>query len=120
VFDEVDSGWVASAVEVCLRLASLARLAQVIVDPLPRISASRPHLVVEKADDGRVPRTVVTRPRRDGRVPGIVAHAGRLEDSEFGRAHPGNCWLRRPAERGRGRPRARDAVGWDWPLNGAD
>ena len=69
VFDEVDAGVGGkAAVEVGRRLARLARLAQVIVvTHLPQVAAfADTHLVVEKADDGSVTRSGVTRLDRRG------------------------------------------------------
>ncbi|HEY9244548.1 MAG TPA: DNA repair protein RecN, partial [Streptosporangiaceae bacterium] len=71
VFDEVDAGVGGkAAVEIGRRLARLARLAQVIVvTHLPQVAAyADTHLVVQKADDGRVTRSGVTRLDDAGRV----------------------------------------------------
>jgi DNA repair protein RecN (Recombination protein N) len=90
VFDEVDAGVGGkAAVEIGRRLARLARLAQVIVvTHLPQVAAfADTHLVVEKADDGSVTRSGVTRLDRAGRVRELSRMLAGLEDSEFGRAH---------------------------------
>jgi DNA repair protein RecN (Recombination protein N) len=90
VFDEVDAGVGGkAAVEIGRRLARLARLAQVIVvTHLPQVAAyADTHLVVEKADDGSVTRSGVTRLDRPGRVRELSRMLAGLEDSEFGRAH---------------------------------
>ncbi len=90
VFDEVDAGVGGkAAVEIGRRLARLARLAQVIVvTHLPQVAAfADTHLVVEKADDGRVTRSGVSRLDRAGRVRELSRMLAGLEDSEFGRAH---------------------------------
>ena len=71
VFDEVDAGVGGkAAVEIGRRLARLARLAQVIVvTHLPQVAAfADTHLVVEKAGDGSVTRSGVTRLDDAGRV----------------------------------------------------
>ena len=71
VFDEVDAGVGGkAAVEVGRRLARLARLAQVIVvTHLPQVAAfADTHLVIEKADDGSVTRSGLTRLDDAGRV----------------------------------------------------
>ena len=65
-------GWAGkAAVEIGRRLARLARLAQVIVvTHLPQVAAfADAHLVVQKADDGSVTRSGVTRLDDAGRVP---------------------------------------------------
>jgi len=90
VFDEVDAGVGGkAAVEIGRRLARLARLAQVIVvTHLPQVAAfADAHLVVEKADDGSVTRSGVTRLDEAGRVTELSRMLAGLEDSEFGRAH---------------------------------
>jgi DNA repair protein RecN (Recombination protein N) len=90
VFDEVDAGVGGkAAVEVGRRLARLARLAQVIVvTHLPQVAAfADAHLVVEKADDGSVTSSGITRLDDQGRVRELSRMLAGLEDSEFGRAH---------------------------------
>jgi DNA repair protein RecN (Recombination protein N) len=102
VFDEVDAGVGGkAAVEVGRRLARLARLAQVIVvTHLPQVAAfADTHLVVEKADDGRVTRSGVTRLDEAGRVTELSRMLAGLEDSEFGRAHAGELLAAAAAER---------------------
>ena len=79
VFDEVDAGVGGkAAVEVGRRLARLARLAQVIVvTHLPQVAAfADAHLVIEKADDGSVTRSGLTRLDDAGRVTRAVPDAG--------------------------------------------
>jgi DNA repair protein RecN (Recombination protein N) len=90
VFDEVDAGVGGkAAVEVGRRLARLARSAQVVVvTHLPQVAAfADQHLVVEKADDGRVTRSGVTALDEGGRVRELSRMLAGLEDSELGRAH---------------------------------
>jgi DNA repair protein RecN (Recombination protein N) len=102
VFDEVDAGVGGkAAVEVGRRLARLARLAQVIVvTHLPQVAAyADTHLVVEKADDGSVTRSGVTRLDRPGRVRELSRMLAGLEDSEFGRAHAEELLAAAAAER---------------------
>jgi DNA repair protein RecN (Recombination protein N) len=102
VFDEVDAGVGGkAAVEVGRRLARLARLAQVIVvTHLPQVAAfADTHLVVEKADDGSVTSSGVTRLDDTGRVRELSRMLAGLEDSEFGRAHAGELLAAAAAER---------------------
>ncbi|HWG62613.1 MAG TPA: DNA repair protein RecN [Streptosporangiaceae bacterium] len=102
VFDEVDAGVGGkAAVEVGRRLARLARLAQVIVvTHLPQVAAfADTHLMVEKADDGSVTRSGVTRLDDARRVTELSRMLAGLEDSEFGRAHAGELLAAAAAER---------------------
>jgi len=105
VFDEVDAGVGGkAAVEIGRRLARLARLAQVIVvTHLPQVAAfADTHLVLEKADDGSVTRSGVTRLDQAGRVKELSRMLAGLEDSEFGRAHAGELLSAAAAERAGG------------------
>jgi DNA repair protein RecN (Recombination protein N) len=102
VFDEVDAGVGGkAAVEIGRRLARLARLAQVIVvTHLPQVAAyADNHLVVQKANDGRVTRSGVTRLDDAGRVTELSRMLAGLEDSAFGRAHAGELLSAAAAER---------------------
>jgi DNA repair protein RecN (Recombination protein N) len=102
VFDEVDAGVGGkAAVEIGRRLARLARLAQVIVvTHLPQVAAfADAHLVVEKADDGSVTRSGVTRLDEAGRITELSRMLAGLEDSEFGRAHASELLMAAAAER---------------------
>jgi DNA repair protein RecN (Recombination protein N) len=102
VFDEVDAGVGGkAAVEIGRRLARLARLAQVIVvTHLPQVAAfADTHLVVEKADDGSVTRSGVTRLDQPGRVRELSRMLAGLEDSEYGRAHAEELLAAAAAER---------------------
>ena len=102
VFDEVDAGVGGkAAVEIGRRLARLARLAQVIVvTHLPQVAAfADTHLVVEKAEDGLVVSSGVTRLDDPGRVRELSRMLAGLEDSEFGRAHAGELLEAAAAER---------------------
>jgi DNA repair protein RecN (Recombination protein N) len=102
VFDEVDAGVGGkAAVEVGRRLARLARLAQVIVvTHLPQVAAfADTHLVVEKAEDGLVVSSGVTRLDDSGRVRELSRMLAGLEDSEYGRAHAGELLEAAAAER---------------------
>jgi DNA repair protein RecN (Recombination protein N) len=90
VFDEVDAGVGGkAAVEIGRRLARLARLSQVIVvTHLPQVAAfADNHLVVAKADDGRITSSGVIRLDHSGRVRELSRMLAGLEDSEFGQAH---------------------------------
>jgi len=92
VFDEVDAGVGGkAAVEIGRRLARLARRAQVIVvTHLPQVAAfADTHLVVEKASDGSVISSGITRLDDAGRVRELSRMLAGLEDSEYGRAHAG-------------------------------
>jgi len=102
VFDEVDAGVGGkAAVEVGRRLARLARLAQVIVvTHLPQVAAfADTHLVIEKADDGSVIRSGLTRLDDAGRLTELSRMLAGLEESEFGRAHAGELLAAAAAER---------------------
>ena len=102
VFDEVDAGVGGkAAVEVGRRLARLARLAQVIVvTHLPQVAAfADTHLVIEKADDGSVTRSGLTRLDDAGRLTELSRMLAGLEESEFGRAHAGELLAAAAAER---------------------
>ncbi len=102
VFDEVDAGVGGkAAVEVGRRLARLARNAQVIVvTHLPQVAAfADTHLMVQKADDGSVTRSGITRLDDAGRVTELSRMLAGLEDSEFGRAHAGELLAAAAAER---------------------
>ncbi len=104
VFDEVDAGVGGkAAVEVGRRLARLARLAQVIVvTHLPQVAAfADAHLMVEKADDGSVTSSGVSRLDDQGRVKELSRMLAGLEDSEFGRAHAEELLAAATAERRR-------------------
>jgi DNA repair protein RecN (Recombination protein N) len=102
VFDEVDAGVGGkAAVEIGRRLARLARRAQVIVvTHLPQVAAfADTHLVVEKASDGSVISSGITRLDDEGRVRELSRMLAGLEDSEFGRAHAGELLAAAGAER---------------------
>jgi len=110
VFDEVDAGVGGkAAVEIGRRLARLARLAQVIVvTHLPQVAAyADTHLVVRKANDGRVTRSGVTRLDDAGRVTELSRMLAGLEDSAFGRAHAGELLSAAAAERAAAGPAPR-------------
>jgi DNA repair protein RecN (Recombination protein N) len=90
VFDEVDAGVGGrAAVELGHRLALLARTAQVIVvTHLPQVAAfADQHLVVRKADDGRVTRTGVCAVDGPERLEELSRMLSGLPDSDLGRAH---------------------------------
>jgi DNA repair protein RecN (Recombination protein N) len=102
VFDEVDAGVGGkAAVEIGRRLARLARLAQVIVvTHLPQVAAfADAHLMVEKASDGSVVHSGISRLDDAGRVRELSRMLAGLEDSEFGRAHAGELLAAAAAER---------------------
>ncbi|HVE28137.1 MAG TPA: DNA repair protein RecN [Sporichthya sp.] len=90
VFDEVDAGVGGrAAVEVGRRLAALARTSQVlVVTHLPQVAAfADRHLLVAKADDGRVTRTGVTALEGEERVRELSRMLAGQEDSASARAH---------------------------------
>jgi DNA repair protein RecN (Recombination protein N) len=102
VFDEVDAGVGGkAAVEIGRRLARLARMAQVIVvTHLPQVAAfADTHLMVEKASDGSVVHSGITRLTDQGRVRELSRMLAGLEDSEFGRAHASELLDAAAAER---------------------
>ncbi len=102
VFDEVDAGVGGkAAVEVGRRLARLARMAQVIVvTHLPQVAAfADTHLVVEKASDGSVVHSGITRLTEQARVRELSRMLAGLENSEFGRAHASELLDAAAAER---------------------
>jgi DNA repair protein RecN (Recombination protein N) len=105
VFDEVDAGVGGkAAVEIGRRLARLARRAQVIVvTHLPQVAAfADTHLVVEKASDGSVISSGITRLDDPGRLQELSRMLAGLENSEFGLAHAGELLAAAGAERGEG------------------
>lgn len=90
VFDEVDAGVGGrAAVELGRRLARLARTAQVIVvTHLPQVAAfADRHLVVSKADDGRITTTGVCAVDGQERLEELSRMLSGLPDSELGRGH---------------------------------
>ncbi len=90
VFDEVDSGVGGkAAVEVGRRLAMLARTAQVVVvTHLPQVAAfADRHVVVAKAQDGRVTTSGLTVLDDEGRVRELSRMLAGQEDSDTARAH---------------------------------
>jgi DNA repair protein RecN (Recombination protein N) len=102
VFDEVDAGVGGkAAVEIGRRLARLARRAQVIVvTHLPQVAAfADTHLVVEKASDGSVVSSGISRMDDAGRVRELSRMLAGLEDSEYGQAHAGELLAAAGAER---------------------
>jgi DNA repair protein RecN (Recombination protein N) len=104
VFDEVDAGVGGrAAVEVGRRLARLARRAQVIVvTHLPQVAAfADTHLMVEKASDGSVISSGITRLDDAGRLQELSRMLAGLENSEYGLAHAGELLAAAGAERAR-------------------
>jgi DNA repair protein RecN (Recombination protein N) len=102
VFDEVDAGVGGkAAVEIGRRLARLARRAQVIVvTHLPQVAAfADTHLVVEKASDGSVVSSGISRLDDAARVRELSRMLAGLEDSEHGQAHAGELLAAAGAER---------------------
>ena len=90
VFDEVDAGVGGrAAVEIGRRLARLAADAQVlVVTHLPQVAAfADRHLVVVKADDGRVTESGVRLLDDEGRVRELARMLAGQEDSETAQAH---------------------------------
>jgi DNA repair protein RecN (Recombination protein N) len=88
-------------VEIGRRLARLARQAQVIVvTHLPQVAAfADTHLLVEKANDGSVVHSGITRLDDESRVRELSRMLAGLEDSEFGRAHASELLAAAAAER---------------------
>ena len=71
-----------------------------MVTHLPQVAAfADTHLVVEKAGDGSVTRSGVTRLDDAGRVTELSRMLAGLEDSEYGRAHAGELLTAAAAER---------------------
>jgi DNA repair protein RecN (Recombination protein N) len=102
VFDEVDAGVGGkAAVEIGRRLARLAKMSQVIVvTHLPQVAAfADTHLVVQKANDGSVVSSGITRLDVEGRIRELSRMLAGLENSEFGRAHAGELLDAAAAER---------------------
>jgi DNA repair protein RecN (Recombination protein N) len=102
VFDEVDAGVGGkAAVEIGRRLARLAKMSQVIVvTHLPQVAAfADTHLVVQKANDGSVVSSGITRLDTEGRIRELSRMLAGLENSEFGRAHAGELLDAAAAER---------------------
>lgn len=90
VFDEVDAGVGGrAAVEIGRRLAALATSSQVlVVTHLPQVAAfADRHLVVVKADDGRVTESGVQALDDGGRVRELARMLAGQEDSETAQAH---------------------------------
>jgi DNA repair protein RecN (Recombination protein N) len=104
VFDEVDAGVGGrAAVEVGRRLAALARTSQVlVVTHLPQVAAfADRHLLVAKADDGRVTRTGVTALEGEDRVRELSRMLAGQEDSATARAHAEELLAAAAADAGR-------------------
>ena len=76
-------------------------MAQVIVvTHLPQVAAfADTHLVVEKASDGSVVHSGISKLGEDGRVRELSRMLAGLEDSEYGRAHAGELLAAAAAER---------------------
>ena len=90
VFDEVDAGVGGkAAVEIGRRLALLARTSQVlVVTHLPQVAAfADQHVVVEKADDGRVTTSGLRVLDDDARVSELGRMLAGLEGSDSAAAH---------------------------------
>src|SRR5262249_8221303 len=90
VFDEVDAGVGGkAAVEGGRRPARPAGRARVtVVPPVRQVAASADTpLVTQRADDGSVPRSGLTRLDDTGRLTELSRMLAGLEESEFGRAH---------------------------------
>ncbi|WP_374968838.1 DNA repair protein RecN [Terrabacter sp. BE26] len=93
VFDEVDAGVGGrAALDVGARLAALAEHAQVIVvTHLAQVAAfADRHLVVHKADDGRITSSSVSAVEGDARLRELSRMMGGDPDSEAGLAHAGD------------------------------
>ena len=109
VFDEVDAGVGGrAALDVGARLAALAEHAQVIVvTHLAQVAAfADRHLVVHKADDGRITSSSVSVVDGDARLRELSRMMGGDPDSEAGSGA-----RRRPARADRRRPRGPSSVG---------
>lgn len=93
VFDEVDAGVGGrAALDVGARLAALAQHAQVIVvTHLAQVAAfADRHLVVHKADDGRITSSSVSAVEGEARLRELSRMMGGDPDSEAGLAHAGD------------------------------
>lgn len=93
VFDEVDAGVGGrAALDVGARLAALAEHAQVIVvTHLAQVAAfADRHLVVHKADDGRITSSSVSAVEGEARLRELSRMMGGDPDSEAGLAHAGD------------------------------
>jgi len=93
VFDEVDAGVGGrAALDVGARLAALAEHAQVIVvTHLAQVAAfADRHLVVHKADDGRITSSSVSVVEGDSRLRELSRMMGGDPDSQAGLAHAGD------------------------------
>lgn len=103
VFDEVDAGVGGrAALDVGARLAALAQHAQVIVvTHLAQVAAfADRHLVVHKADDGRITSSSVSVVEGDARLRELSRMMGGDPDSEAGLAHAGDLLVQTGASRG--------------------
>ena len=112
VFDEVDAGVGGrAALDVGARLAALAQHAQVIVvTHLAQVAAfADRHLVVHKADDGRITSSSVSIVDGDARLRELSRMMGGDPDSEAGLAHAGDLLEQTSGARGgaAATPRAR-------------
>src|SRR6478735_6506478 len=110
VFDEVDAGVGGrAALDVGARLAALAEHAQVIVvTHLAQVAAfADRHLVVHKADDGRITSSSVSVVDGDARLRELSRMMGGDPDSEAGLAHAGDLLEQTSGARVGTRPAAR-------------
>src|SRR6478736_827610 len=112
VFDEVDAGVGGrAALDVGARLAALAEHAQVIVvTHLAQVAAfADRHLVVHKADDGRITSSSVSVVEGDARLRELSRMMGGDPDSEAGLAHASDLLDQTRGTRGSStrRPRSR-------------
>jgi DNA repair protein RecN (Recombination protein N) len=112
VFDEVDAGVGGrAATDVGARLAALAEHAQVIVvTHLAQVAAfADRHLVVHKADDGRITSSSVSVVEGDARLRELSRMMGGDPDSEAGLAHASDLLDQTRGTRGSStrRPRSR-------------
>jgi DNA repair protein RecN (Recombination protein N) len=110
VFDEVDAGVGGrAALDVGARLAALAEHAQVIVvTHLAQVAAfADRHLVVHKADDGRITSSSVSVVDGDARLRELSRMMGGDPDSEAGLAHAGDLLEQTSSVRGGARAPAR-------------
>ncbi|MFC7596601.1 DNA repair protein RecN [Terrabacter sp. GCM10028922] len=110
VFDEVDAGVGGrAALDVGARLAALAEHAQVIVvTHLAQVAAfADRHLVVHKADDGRITSSSVSVVDGDARLRELSRMMGGDPDSEAGLAHASDLLEQTGSVRGRATAAAR-------------
>jgi DNA repair protein RecN (Recombination protein N) len=80
----------------------------IVVTHLPQVAAfADTHLVVQKANDGSIVSSGITRLDKDGRIRELSRMLAGLEDSKFGRAHAGELLAAAAAEHAAPAPKRR-------------